>query len=90
MQVCLALFANRGIVRSEPGRHYRLMKKGLTRDELARAGQSYRERQERDLLRQRQMVEYAETRKRRWRTLIDHFGGDGLPEEGCDNCAPAG
>lgn len=92
MQVCLALFANRGIVRSEPGRRYRLLKTSLTREELARAGQSYRERQERDLLRQRQMVEYAETRKCRWRTLIDYFGGNGLPEEGCgrcDNCAPA-
>ncbi|HEV7278926.1 MAG TPA: ATP-dependent DNA helicase RecQ [Pirellulaceae bacterium] len=92
MQVCLALFANRGIVRTETGRRYRLLKKGLTREELARAGQSYRERHERDLLRQRQMVEYAESSKCRWRTMIDYFGGNGLPEEGCgrcDNCAPA-
>lgn len=92
MQVCLALFANRGIVRSETGRRYRLLKKGLTREELARAGQSYRERQERDLLRQRQMVDYAESSRCRWRALIDYFGGNGLPEDGCglcDNCVPA-
>jgi ATP-dependent DNA helicase RecQ len=91
MQVCLALFANRGIVRSEAGRRYRLLKKGLSREDLARAGQSYQDRQERDQLRQRQMGEYAESSKCRWRAMIDYFGGNGLPDAGCgccDNCSP--
>ncbi|HEX6983758.1 MAG TPA: RecQ family zinc-binding domain-containing protein, partial [Planctomycetaceae bacterium] len=92
MRVCLALFENRGIVRAEPGRRYRLLAPDLTRDQLARAGQSYRERHERDLLRRQQLTEYAETRRCRWKTLVEYFGGNGIPEEGCgrcDNCRPS-
>ncbi len=86
MKVCLALFANRGIVRSESRGRYRLLVTELTRDQLARAGESYRERQERNLLRQQQMVDYATTRKCRWKTLVDNFGGNGIPEDGCGHC----
>lgn len=86
MKVCLALFANREIVRSEKRGHYRLLVTELTREQLARAGESYRERQERDLLRHKQMGDYAETRKCRWKTLVDNFGGNGIPDEGCGHC----
>ncbi len=52
----------------------------LSREQIARAGESYRERQERD--RARQMTEYAETSKCRWKTLVGYFGGNGVPDEG--------
>ena len=86
MKVCLALFVNREIVRSEPKGQYRLMATQLTRDQLVRAGHSYRERTERDLLRRQQMTDYAETHSCRWKTLIDYFGGNGMPEGGCGHC----
>jgi ATP-dependent DNA helicase RecQ len=91
MRVCLALFANREILKPEPRGKYRLLATELTRDQLVRAGQSYRERTERDLLRRQQMEDYATTRKCRWKTLIEYFGGNGIPDEGCghcDNCDP--
>ena len=49
MKVCLSLFTARGIVRYETGGRYRLLCPDMTRDELVRTGQSYRDRQERDL-----------------------------------------
>ena len=91
LKVCLDLFVNRGIVGAEPGRRYRLLLPDLTREELARAGQSYRERHERDLLKQQQIADYAEGLACRWQALLTYFGGEG-PAEGrcghCDRCAP--
>ncbi|MFO0969717.1 MAG: ATP-dependent DNA helicase RecQ [Gemmataceae bacterium] len=86
MKVCLSLFTARGIVRYETGGRYRLMRPDMTRDELARTGQSYRDRQERDLLKHQQMIGYAEARRCRWQTLLSYFGGEGLPDERCGHC----
>ena len=87
MKICLALFAGRGIVRSEPGRRYRLLRTEMTREQLERAGQSYRERHERDLLREQQAIEYADCHDCRWNRLIDYFGDDGRPEAPPFRCA---
>ncbi len=86
LKVCLDLFSNRGIVRGEPGRRYRLVRPGMTRDDLARAGQSYRDRQERDRLRLRQMVEYAEGRRCRWQAVLDYFDSEDLGGGACGRC----
>jgi ATP-dependent DNA helicase RecQ len=91
MKVCLALFENRGIVKAERGRRYRLLAPDLSREQLARAGQSYRERHERDLLRRQQMTDYVGSSRCRWEMLLDYFGGNGMPGETCghcDNCDP--
>jgi len=86
MKVCLSLFTARGVVRYETGGRYRLLRPEMTRDELARTGQSYRERQERDLRKQQDMVGYAEGHGCRWQTLLEYFGGEGLPDERCGHC----
>ena len=86
MKVCLSLFTARGIVRYEKSGRYRLICPNMTRDELARSGQSYRDRQERDLLKHQEMADYAEGRDCRWQTLLTYFGGEGLPDEHCGNC----
>src|SRR6202011_1544123 len=86
MRVCLSLFTARGVVRYETGGRYRLLRPEMTRDELARTGQSYRDRQERDLRKHQQMVGYAEGRGCRWQTLLVYFGGEGLPGERCGKC----
>jgi ATP-dependent DNA helicase RecQ len=91
LKVCLNLFVNRGVVRRERGERYRLLLPDLTHEELARAGQSYHDRNERDLLRQRRMADYVEGRACRWEKLLEYFGDEGLPggECGhCDRCAP--
>jgi ATP-dependent DNA helicase RecQ len=86
MKVCLSLFTARGIVRYETGGRYRLLSPDLTRDEVARAGQSYRDRHERDLRKHREMVEYAESNGCRWQRLLGYFGGEGLPDQRCGHC----
>jgi ATP-dependent DNA helicase RecQ len=86
MKVCLSLFTARGIVRYQTGGRYRLLFPDMTRDELARAGQSYRDRQERDLRKHQQMVGYAEGRGCRWQRLLGYFGGESLPDERCGHC----
>jgi ATP-dependent DNA helicase RecQ len=91
MKVCLALFVNRGLVQTDPGGRYRLSQPNVSRDQLAREGAVYRERHERDRVRQEQMVEYAETGKCRWNLLIQNLSGSDSPGEQCghcDNCAP--
>jgi ATP-dependent DNA helicase RecQ len=86
MKVCLSLFTARGIVGYETGGRYRLLSPDLTRDEVARAGQSYRDRHERDLRKHQEMVEYAESNGCRWQRLLAYFGGEGLPNERCGHC----
>jgi ATP-dependent DNA helicase RecQ len=86
MRVCLSLFTARGIVRYVTGGRYRLMRPEATRDELVRVGQSYRDRQERDLRKHQEMVGYAESRHCRWQTLLTFFGGEGLPDQRCGHC----
>jgi ATP-dependent DNA helicase RecQ len=86
MKVCLSLFTARGVVRYETGGRYRLLRPDMTRDELARTGQSYRDRHERDLRRHEEMVGYAEGRGCRWQRLLGYFGGEGLPDERCGHC----
>jgi ATP-dependent DNA helicase RecQ len=86
MKVCLSLFTARGIVRYETGGRYRLLLPDLTRDELARAGQSYQDRHDRDLRKHQEMVLYAEANGCRWQRLLGYFGGEGLPDERCGHC----
>lgn len=86
MKVCLSLFTARGIVRYQTGGRYRLMYPDLTRDELARVGQSYRDRHDRDVRKHQEMVGYAEARGCRWQTLLAYFGGEGLPNQRCGHC----
>jgi ATP-dependent DNA helicase RecQ len=86
MKVCLSLFTARGIVRYETGGRYRLMRPDMTRDELARTGQSYRDRHERDLRKHQEMVGYAEGSGCRWQRLLGYFGDEGLPDQRCGHC----
>jgi ATP-dependent DNA helicase RecQ len=62
------------------------MRPEMSRDELVRTGQSYRDRQDRDLRKHQQMIGYAEGRGCRWQTLLDYFGGEGLPGARCGTC----
>jgi ATP-dependent DNA helicase RecQ len=92
MKVALTLFQQRGIVRAAGRGRYALLQPDLTPAELQRVGLSYRERDERDRLKQRQMIEYAETRACRWQYLLGYLGRDdeAAPEPcgRCDRCVP--
>ena len=63
-----------------------MLRPDLTRDELARTCQFYRDRQERDLDKNQEMVGYAEGHRCRWQTLLGYFGSEELPDERCGHC----
>ena len=88
LKVCLDLLAARGVLRAEPGGGYGLVRKGLDRDQVAREGQAYRDRHERDRLRLVQLAEYAEGRGCRWKSVLNYFddADTTLPETGCSHC----
>ena len=87
LKVCLDLLAGRGVVGAEEGGRYRLVKRGLDRDQIARESQAYREREERDRAKLQSLVEYAEGRCCRWRSVLNYFGEDDvLPTMKCGHC----
>ena len=93
LKLILGLFKQRGLVREERGR-FVLLHRETTPDDLERMARSYRERDERDRLKQQQMVEYAESRGCRWDSLIRYFdldeGAEPIACGHCDRCAPEG
>jgi ATP-dependent DNA helicase RecQ len=87
LKVCLDLLAGRGVLRAEPGGRYRLIRKGLDRDQVAREGRAYRERAERDAAKLATLTGYAEGRGCRWRAVLDYFGDpESLAEGRCGHC----
>ncbi len=89
LKVVLALLAGRGIVEETAAGGIRLIQPDLSPSELERAAGDYRERDERDKLKQKRMSEFAETNRCRWAALLDYFDSHEL-EAGecghCDNC----
>ncbi len=73
----LQLFKERGIVRLEDaGRCITLLDCDASHDDFERLARSFRERDERDRLKQRSMRDYAEHRACRWDYLVNYFGKD--------------
>jgi ATP-dependent DNA helicase RecQ len=86
LKTCLDLMANRRIVAEDAHRRYHLIRSDLSRDELARAGQSYREREEQAKLRQQRMIDYAENPVCRWGHILKYFESDEATEGPCGHC----
>ena len=85
-KVCLALLAGRGIVARSGGDHYRLLMPGLSREAIAAAGRSYRDKEEQDLSTLKQMIDYAAGGGCRWQALLRYFDDDALLIGPCLHC----
>lgn len=86
MKSCLAFFINRSIVAQEKRGRYTLLRCGLTRNDLERAGRSYEERIEKELVRLEVMREYAAKSSCRWKRILSYFESDELGADRCQNC----
>jgi hypothetical protein len=86
LKVCLSLLINNRVVASERGHRYRLLRPGMSSEQIGRLSQSYRDRHERELLAQQQMVEYAERFLCRWQAILSHFDSDELSGGRCGHC----
>jgi ATP-dependent DNA helicase RecQ len=90
MRACLALFTNLGIGERAARNRYRLLRRDVSREELARAVTSQRERRERNQIKLQQMLEYAQGSGCRWKRILEYFGTEELPAPcgHCDVCVP--
>ncbi|MBX9622978.1 MAG: ATP-dependent DNA helicase [Gemmataceae bacterium] len=86
LKVCLDLLAARGVLRPEAGNRYKVVRRGLDRDQIAREGRAYRDRADRDATKLARLVEYAEGKGCRWRHVLGYFGDDSLPAGRCGHC----
>jgi ATP-dependent DNA helicase RecQ len=68
---------------------FRLIRRGLSPDELDAMAASYEQRAEGDRDRLRRMLLYAQTALCRWKAILDYFGEelDGERCGNCDNCS---
>jgi ATP-dependent DNA helicase RecQ len=85
-KVCLTLLTGQGIVERCPGDRYRLRKRGLSREAIAAAGRSYRDKEEQDQATLERMIEYAEGEGCRWQALLAYFDDDALLAGPCHHC----
>ena len=89
LKLCLDLLIGRGVARAD-GTRYALVKRALDRDQVAREGRAYRDREERDRVKLQALVGYAEGRSCRWHAVLTYFGEGGelaTPKCGhCDRC----
>ncbi len=86
MKVCLSLLVGRGIVERHQGDCYRLREKGLSRESIAAAGRSYRDKEEQDRENLQRMIDYAESSSCRWQALLTYFDDDALMVGPCLHC----
>jgi ATP-dependent DNA helicase RecQ len=86
LQQALRLFKVRGIVREAGDRRYELLQRETSLDDLEWMARIYRERDERDRLKQQQVIEYAQARGCRWRYLLAYFGDTDTDFEACGHC----
>jgi ATP-dependent DNA helicase RecQ len=85
-KVCLALLAGQGIVECCKGGRYRLMRPGLSREAVAAAGRSYRDKEDHDRAVLQKMIDYAERGGCRWQSLLTYFDDDALMAGPCHHC----
>ena len=83
----LHLFRDRGVVRNEDaGRRVVLLDRSATPADFERMARAFRERDENDRLKQRQILDYAELRCCRWDYLVNYFGKDDVESTSCGHC----
>jgi ATP-dependent DNA helicase RecQ len=85
-KVCLTLLAGLNIVERSRGDRYKLLKRGLSREAVAAAGRSYRDKEEQDREMLQRVVDYAEGGGCRWQALLAYFEDDALMHGACHHC----
>lgn len=86
LKVALNFFRARGILKEDLSGRFLLLQPDLTIDDMTRLARGYEERDELDRVRLHQLMNYAETRKCRWRCLLDYFGQDDESLDSCSHC----
>ncbi|ACC73905.1 ATP-dependent DNA helicase RecQ [Paraburkholderia phymatum] len=88
LQVALKIMLDAQLVKRNRARRYGLRDETVEDDALVAALERYSDLAERDRAALEQIIDYAQTGRCRWRTILEHFGHDeGVERCGtCDNC----
>jgi ATP-dependent DNA helicase RecQ len=88
VRVVLATMKDLGLVEEAEGGLFRLVRSGLTPEELAEMAARYEQKAEADRDNLRRVVLYAQTALCRWKAVLDYFGETPGWErcDHCDNC----
>jgi len=88
LQVALKIMLDARLVSHNRARRYVLRDRTVEEDALAAALERYNEMAERDRGALQQIIDYAQTGRCRWRTILEYFGYDKEVERcgTCDNC----
>ncbi|HKV08213.1 MAG TPA: ATP-dependent DNA helicase RecQ [Thermoanaerobaculia bacterium] len=85
VRVVLATMKDLEMVDEPEAGHFRLLRTGLTGDELDAMARQYEKRAETDRDRLRRMVLYAQTALCRWKAILDYFGEE-VDWDRCGRC----
>jgi ATP-dependent DNA helicase RecQ len=85
MRVALKLLKDAGAVVGERGVRFRQAHGPVSRDEIARLADAYRERTETDREKLERMIFYAQTTACRWKVILEYFD-EGVAFERCGTC----
>ncbi|HWS54688.1 MAG TPA: ATP-dependent DNA helicase RecQ [Pyrinomonadaceae bacterium] len=85
VRVALALLKEAGVVRETRGARFRLVRAGVTPDELERAALQSGERGEKDREKLERVMLYGQSAACRWKLLHEYFG-EPFGRESCGHC----
>lgn len=88
LQVSLKLLKDGGLIAQDEQLGYQLLRRNAKPRELAKLGDTYRDKRERDQAALERMVFYAQTGFCRWKVMLEYFGEhvDWQHCGNCDNC----
>ncbi|HYP27050.1 MAG TPA: ATP-dependent DNA helicase RecQ [Blastocatellia bacterium] len=90
-RVILSAMKDMELVRELRGAKFKLLKTGLSGEELERLAGQYEEKGGKDRRKLEQMMLYAQSGSCRWKVLLEYFGDESGGQDGercgaCDNC----
>jgi ATP-dependent DNA helicase RecQ len=90
-RVILSAMKDMKLVRELRGAKFKLLKTGLSGEELERLAGQYEEKSGKDRRKLEQMMLYAQSGSCRWKVLLEYFGDESREPGGeqcgvCDNC----
>jgi ATP-dependent DNA helicase RecQ len=90
LRTALTILASRGIVERGKAERYGLKQANLGHEELARATRAFLTDREDQAVKLQKMIDYAQSRSCRWKTILESFHSEELGGGRCGHCDACG